>query len=73
MVHHVQSSGKLIVKVWLRLIVCHVVEEIDVGETPARVLLRAWPNLDYDTLVIQNMIISKMWMLPKDQPPIHKF
>ena len=39
MVHHMQCSRNILVKVWLRQIVCHVVEEVDVLESPSGVVL----------------------------------
>ena len=34
-------------KVWPGMILGHVVQEIDVGETPARVFLRVRPDLEF--------------------------
>ena len=35
MVHHVQCCGNIFVEFWLRHVVCHVVQKIDVPERPS--------------------------------------
>ena len=39
MVHHVELGGDILVEIRLWQIVCHVVEEVDVLESPSGVVL----------------------------------
>ena len=52
MVHYVQSRWNILVQIWPGMILGHVVQEIDVGETPAREFLRVWPNLELFYMMI---------------------
>ena len=46
MVHHMEARRDVLVEVWLRLILCHVVEEVDVREGPAGELICVRANLE---------------------------
>ena len=46
-VHYVKSSRNVLVKIWLRMVVCHVVQEVDVGEGPAGKLVGIRPSLEF--------------------------
>ena len=38
-------------KIWLRMVVCHVVQEVDVGEGPAGKLVGIRSSLESDIMV----------------------
>ena len=46
MVHHMEARRDVFVEVWLGLILCHVVEEVDVREGPAGELHCVRANLE---------------------------
>ena len=46
MVHHMEARRDVFVEVWLRLILRHVVEEVDVREGPAGELHCVRANLE---------------------------
>ena len=49
-VHYMKSSRNVLVKIWLRMVVCHVVQEVDVGEGPAGKLVGIRPSLESDVM-----------------------
>ena len=52
MVHHMEARRDLLVEVWMGLILCHVVEEVDVCEGPAGELICVRANLEEMTMMI---------------------
>ena len=42
-----KSIRNVLVKIWLRMVVCHVVQEVDVGEGPAGELVGIRSNLEF--------------------------
>ena len=52
MVHHMEARRDALVKVWLTLILRHVVEEVDVREGPTRELICVRANLKGRTIII---------------------
>ena len=50
MVHDMESSRKIFGKIWLWMVVRHVVEEVDVGELPVGELLGVHLNLELDII-----------------------
>ena len=52
MVHHMEARRDVFVEVWLRLILRHVVEEVDVREGPAGELICVRANLEEMTMMI---------------------
>ena len=52
MVHHMEARRDVLVEVWLRLILRHVVEEVDVREGPAGELICVKANLEEKTIMI---------------------
>ena len=46
MVHHVQCGGNILVESWFQQIFRHVVQEVDVSERPAGVILGLWTHLE---------------------------
>ena len=51
-VHYVQPRGNVLVKVWLRMVLRHVVQEVDVRERPAGEFLCVWPNLEFVMVIL---------------------
>ena len=51
-VHYVQPRGNVLVKVWLRMVLRHVVQEVDVCERPVREFLCVWPNLEFVMVIL---------------------
>ena len=51
-VHYVQPRGNVLVKVWLRMVLRHVVQEVDVRERPAREFLCVWSNLGFVMVIL---------------------
>ena len=49
-VHYMKSIRNILVKIWLRMVVCHVVQEVDVGEGPAGKLVGIRPSLESDVM-----------------------
>ena len=52
MVHHMEARRDVLVEVWLRLILCHVVEVVDVREGPTGELICVKANLEEKTMMI---------------------
>ena len=53
------TRGNVLVKVWLRMVLRHVVQEVDVCERPVREFLCVWPNLEFVMVILIYML--KNW------------
>ena len=62
-VHYVKSIRNVLVKIWLRMVVCHVVQEVDVGERPAGKLVGIRSNLEIVMSWPENSFVAEPTMM----------